>query len=57
MEIDGLKTYAMLAGVVVYAILSVTLGEMEYNTAVQYVLGSGVLGGFRSAMKKSENGS
>lgn len=57
MKIDGLKTYITLLGTFLYAVLSVFYGDMDPNTAVQIILGTGVLGGFRSAMKKSENGS
>ena len=54
--IDGSKTYLVSAATLVYAALSVFLGEMEVHTAIQYFLASGALAGIRSAMKKGENG-
>ena len=53
MKIDGNKTYLTMLGAIAYSILSVFYGDMDPNTAVEFIIVALGAGGFRSAMKKN----
>lgn len=53
MQINGNKTYLIAAATIVYAIVSVFLGKMEYADAFNYVLASGAIATLRHAISKA----
>jgi hypothetical protein len=50
--ISGKKTYIMAGLSVLYAIAGVLLGHIDYNTAVQIVIDSGLVAALRSGIAK-----
>ena len=51
-RINGLKSYLLAVAIAIYAILGYVLGYHELQKSVELLLGAGVVGALRHAIKK-----
>ncbi len=52
--VEGKKTYVMAALLAVYAISGAILGKMDWNNAIQLILGSGIGAALRAGIAKGK---
>lgn len=51
-SVDGYKTYIIAACTLLYALMGFITGNLDANTAIQLVLGSGAIATLRHAISK-----